>query len=53
MVNNWFAEIGRFLLLAALFVPLLIVYGLIFQQLGIIPIGGKKAPTYVFLLFFQ
>lgn len=53
MVNNWFAEIGRFLLLAALFVLLLIVYGLIFQQLGIIPIGGKKAPTYVFLLFFQ
>lgn len=53
MVNNWFAEIGRFILLAFLFILLLIGYGLVLQQFGIIPIGGKKAPTYVFLLFFQ
>ena len=53
MVNNWFAEIGRFTLYAFLFILLLVLYGLILQQFGIIPIGGKKAPTYVFLLFFQ
>ena len=53
MVNNWFSEIGRFVLLALLFVLLLVAYGLVLQQFGIIPIGGKKAPTYVFLLFFQ
>ena len=53
MVNNWFAEIGRFSLYAFLFVVLMIIYGLVLQQVGIIPIGGKKAPTFVILLFFQ
>lgn len=53
MVNNWFLEIGRFLIFALLFVVLMVVYGMVLQQFGIIPIGGKKAPTFVFLLFFQ
>jgi hypothetical protein len=53
MVNNWFAEISRFVLYALLFVILSVAYGLVLQQFGIIPIGGKKAPTYVFLLIFQ
>jgi hypothetical protein len=53
MVNNWFAEISRFVLMALLFVILLVAYGIVLQQFGIIPVGGKKAPTYVFLLFFQ
>jgi hypothetical protein len=53
MVNNWFAEIGRFVLFAVLFVLLMLAYGFILQLFGIIPIGGKKAPTFVFLLFFQ
>jgi len=53
MVNNWFAEIGRFSLYAFLFILLMVLYGLILQQFGINPIGGKKAPTYVFLLFFN
>ncbi|MFD3407864.1 hypothetical protein SKC37_04295 [Aquirufa sp. HETE-83D] len=53
MVNNWFAEIGRFVLYAVLFIILLVAYSMVLQQFGIIPIGGKKAPTYVFLLFFQ
>jgi len=53
MVNNWFAEIGRFIMYAVLFVLLMVVYGFALQQFGIIPIGGKKAPTFVFLLFFQ
>lgn len=53
MVNNWFIEISRFLLFALLFVVLMVIYGLVLQQFGIIPIGGKKAPTFVFLLFFQ
>ena len=53
MVNNWFAEISRFVLMALLFVILLVAYGFVLQQFGIIPVGGKKAPTYVFLLFFQ
>jgi hypothetical protein len=53
MVNNWFSEIGLFILYAMLFVVLLVAYGLVLQSFGIIPIGGKKAPTFVFLLFFQ
>jgi len=53
MVNNWFAEIGRFIVYAVLFVLLMVAYGFVLQQFGIIPIGGKKAPTFVFLLFFQ
>jgi hypothetical protein len=53
MVNNWFAEISRFVLMALLFIILLVAYGFVLQQFGIIPVGGKKAPTYVFLLFFQ
>ena len=53
MVNNWFSEISRFVIYAILFVVLLVGYGFILQQIGIIPIGGKKAPTFVFLLFFQ
>ncbi|MEN9960524.1 MAG: hypothetical protein RL045_776 [Bacteroidota bacterium] len=53
MVNNWFAEIGRFLVFAVIFVLLMIAYGFVLQHFGIIPIGGKKAPTFVFLLFFQ
>jgi hypothetical protein len=53
MVNNWFAEIGRFIMYAVLFVLLMVAYGFVLQQFGIIPIGGKKAPTFVFLLFFQ
>jgi hypothetical protein len=53
MVNNWFSEISRFVIYAILFVVLLVAYGFILQQIGIIPIGGKKAPTFVFLLFFQ
>jgi len=53
MVNNWFAELGRFLLFALLYVILMVAYGFVLQQMGIIPIGGKKAPTFVFLLFFQ
>ena len=53
MVNNWFAEIGRFVIYAVLFVLLMVGYGFVLQQFGIIPIGGKKAPTFVFLLFFQ
>jgi hypothetical protein len=53
MVTNWFSEISRFILFALLFLVLLVAYGFILQQLGIIPIGGKKAPTFVFLLFFQ
>ena len=39
--------------MALLFVILLVAYGIVLQQFGIIPVGGKKAPTYVFLLFFQ
>ena len=53
MVINWFAEIGRFVIYAVLFVLLMVGYGFVLQQFGIIPIGGKKAPTFVFLLFFQ
>ncbi|MFM2400490.1 MAG: hypothetical protein RI950_6 [Bacteroidota bacterium] len=53
MVNNWFSEIGRFILFALLFVVLLVAYGFVLQSFGIIPIGGKKAPTFAFLLFFQ
>ncbi len=53
MVNNWFTEIGRFILFALIFVVLMVMYGLVLQQIGIIPIGGKKAPTFIFLLFFQ
>jgi hypothetical protein len=53
MVNNWFLEIGRFIAFALLFVILMVLYGLLLHQFGIIPIGGKKAPTFVFLLFFQ
>lgn len=53
MVNNWFSEISRFVLFAILFVVLLVAYGYVLQSLGIIPLGGKKAPTFVFLLFFQ
>jgi hypothetical protein len=53
MVNNWFAEIGRFVIYAVLFVLLMAAYGFVLHQFGIIPIGGKKAPTFVFLLFFQ
>ena len=53
MVNNWFAEIGRFILYAVLFVILSVAYGWVLQHFGIIPIGGKKAPTFVFLLIFQ
>lgn len=53
MVSNWFSEISRFVIYAILFVVLLVAYGFILQQIGIIPIGGKKAPTFVFLLFFQ
>ena len=53
MVNNWFAQIGRFFLFALFFVILMVLYGLVLHQFGIIPIGGKKAPTFVFLLFFQ
>ena len=53
MVTNWFSEISRFILYALLFLVLLVAYGFILQQFGIIPIGGKKAPAFVFLLFFQ
>jgi hypothetical protein len=53
MVQNWFTELSRFVLFALLFVLLLVIYGYLLQQFGIIPIGGKKAPTFVFLLFFQ
>jgi hypothetical protein len=53
MVSNWFSEISRFILYALLFLVLLVAYGFILQQFGILPIGGKKAPTFVFLLFFQ
>jgi hypothetical protein len=53
MVDNWLSEIFRFLLFATLFLVLLIVYGFVLQQCNVIPIGGKKAPTFVFLLFFQ
>ena len=53
MVNNWFSEISRFVLFALLFVVLLVAYGYVLQSFGIIPLGGKKAPTFVFLLFFQ
>jgi hypothetical protein len=53
MVNNWFSEISRFVLFAILFVVLLVAYGYVLQSFGIIPLGGKKAPTFVFLLFFQ
>ena len=53
MVNNWFAEIGRFVIYAVLFVLLMAAYGFVLHQFGIIPIGGKKAPSIVFLLFFQ
>jgi hypothetical protein len=53
MVNNWFSEISRFFLYALLFVVLLVAYGYVLQSFGIIPLGGKKAPTFIFLLFFQ
>jgi hypothetical protein len=53
MALNWFSEVSRFVLFALFFVILLILYGFVLQQFGIIPIGGKKAPTFVFLLFFQ
>ena len=53
MVNNWFSEISRFVLFALLFVVLLVAYGYVLQSFSIIPLGGKKAPTFVFLLFFQ
>ena len=53
MVNNWFSEISRFVLFAILFVVLLVAYGYVLQSFSIIPLGGKKAPTFVFLLFFQ
>ncbi len=53
MVQNWFSELSRFILYALVFVLLLVVYGFVLQQFGIIPIGGKKAPTFIFLLFFQ
>lgn len=53
MVTNWISEFTRFFLFAVLFVVLLIGYSFILNYFGIIPIGGKKAPTFVFLLFFQ
>lgn len=53
MVRNWVAEVKYYLFFSFLFIVLLSMYGWVLNSMGIIPIGGKKAPTYVFLLFFQ
>jgi hypothetical protein len=42
------------LLVTSLFaVVLIILYCIIFYSLGILPLGGKKAPSFVFVLIFQ
>ena len=42
------------LLATSLFaVVLIILYFIIFYSLGILPLGGKKAPSFVFVLIFQ
>lgn len=53
MVQNWFSELSRFILFALVFVLLLVVYGFVLQQFGIIPIGGKRLLHLFFYYSFN
>lgn len=46
---NW----SLLLALSVLFVVLMWAYSWILYQNGLIPLGGKKAPSFIFLLLFQ
>ncbi|CAM3698361.1 hypothetical protein [Aquirufa aurantiipilula] len=46
-------RLPELLVVALLALGLILVYCYILDQNGIIPIGGKKAPSYVIVLFFQ
>lgn len=46
-------RLPELVVVALLAMGLILVYCYVLDQNGIIPIGGKKAPSYVIVLFFQ
>lgn len=52
-MKNFIAQLPRLTLVSLITLLLLILYSYVFQANGIIPLGGKKAPNYVFLLIGQ
>ena len=52
-MKNFIAQLPRLTLVSLITLLLLVLYSYVFQTNGIIPLGGKKAPNYVFLLIGQ
>lgn len=52
-MKNFIAQLPRLALISFLTLMSLIAYCYFFQANGIIPLGGKKAPNYIFILFGQ
>lgn len=52
-MKNFIAQLPRLTLVSLITLLLLILYSYVFQAIGIIPLGGKKAPNYVILLIGQ
>lgn len=52
-MKNFIAQLPRLTLVSLITLLLLVLYSYVFQANGIIPLGGKKAPNYVFLLIGQ
>ena len=52
-MKNFIAQLPRLTLVSLITLLLFVLYSYVFQANGIIPLGGKKAPNYVFLLIGQ
>jgi hypothetical protein len=52
-MKDFIAQLPRLVLISLLTLLVLVAYCYLFQLNGIIPLGGKKAPNYVFMLVGQ